>query len=120
MSFEFAYALDKGEDKRGVTIDFKIRSFLLHQRNLTLIDSPGHREFVPAVLHAVLLSDFVIYVFNVKLNLAFGQIHLLRKLKKYQYLDEMWTPGVFFFWQSLTLKDEEKTRIFSIVSTQEI
>ena len=85
MSFEFAYALDKGEDKRGVTIDFNFRSFLFHRRNLTFIDTPGHGKFIPAVL----LSDFVIYVFNVKLNLTFGQIHLLRKLKKYQYLAEM-------------------------------
>ena len=85
MSFEFGYALDKGEDKRGVTIDFNFRSFLFHRRNLTFIDTPGHGKFIPAVL----LSDFVIYVFNVKLNLTFGQIHLSRKLKKYQYLAEM-------------------------------
>ena len=85
MSFEFGYALDKGEDKRGVTIDFNFRSFLFHRRNLTFIDTPEHGKFIPAVL----LSDFVICVFNVKLNLTFGQIHLLRKLKKYQYLAEM-------------------------------
>ena len=46
--FEFAYVMDKikEERERGVTIDLSYRKILTQKYQITIIDAPGHRDFV--------------------------------------------------------------------------
>ncbi|MFW6233698.1 MAG: GTP-binding protein, partial [Nanoarchaeota archaeon] len=46
--FEFAYIMDKvkEERERGVTIDLAYKKLETDRREVTIIDAPGHRDFV--------------------------------------------------------------------------
>jgi translation elongation factor EF-1alpha len=46
--FEFAYIMDETaeERERGVTIELTTRYFSTKNRKFTILDAPGHREFV--------------------------------------------------------------------------
>src|SRR3990167_1940183 len=46
--FEFAFFMDetKEERERGVTIDLAHKKFVTQKRECTVIDAPGHRDFV--------------------------------------------------------------------------
>ena len=47
-TFEFAFVMDrvKEERERGVTIDLAHREFKTDKYYFTIIDAPGHRDFV--------------------------------------------------------------------------
>ena len=47
-SFEFAYFMDETEEEqeRGVTIEVTTRYFSTPNRNFTIMDAPGHRDFM--------------------------------------------------------------------------
>jgi len=47
-SFKFAWVLDKlkAERERGITIDISLLKFSTQKYSLTLIDAPGHRDFI--------------------------------------------------------------------------
>ena len=46
--FEFAFVMDnlKEEQERGITIDLSYRKFVTAKREITIIDAPGHKDFV--------------------------------------------------------------------------
>ncbi len=46
--FEFAYIMDKikEERERGLTIDLAYRKLITSKRQVTIIDAPGHKDFV--------------------------------------------------------------------------
>jgi len=46
--FEFAYVMDETEEERerGITIELTTRYFSTQDRDFTILDAPGHREFV--------------------------------------------------------------------------
>ncbi|MEK6914541.1 MAG: GTP-binding protein, partial [Nanoarchaeota archaeon] len=46
--FEFAYIMDhiKEERERGVTIDLSYKKLITPKRQITIIDAPGHKDFV--------------------------------------------------------------------------
>ena len=46
--FEFAYVMDETDEERerGVTIEVTTRYFSTDNRNFTILDAPGHRDFV--------------------------------------------------------------------------
>ncbi|HEA46212.1 MAG TPA: elongation factor 1-alpha, partial [Candidatus Pacearchaeota archaeon] len=46
--FEFAYVMDniKEERERGVTIDLSYKKIMTEKFQVTIIDAPGHRDFV--------------------------------------------------------------------------
>jgi elongation factor 1 alpha-like protein len=48
-SFSFAWVLDEQEEERarGVTMDVAVRRLETENRRITLLDAPGHRDFVP-------------------------------------------------------------------------
>lgn len=47
-SFKFAWVLDKlkAERERGITIDISLLKFNTQKYVFTIIDAPGHRDFI--------------------------------------------------------------------------
>jgi len=67
-TFEFAFVMDtvKEERERGVTIDIMHKPFETNRWFFTIIDCPGHRDFVKNMITGAAQADAAIFVISAK------------------------------------------------------
>lgn len=91
-TFEFAWVMDtlKEERTRGVTIDIAHRKFQTEKNYFTIIDAPGHKDFIKNMITGTSQADGAVLVVSVYDTLnnkdEKGNVTLLPQTKEHAFL----------------------------------